>query len=274
MSKSNKEEKKAKYYPADNEKIQKKLEELGTGTFFKAKEGKNIIRILPPWSKEGVWYKEATLHYGLQNDSGKERAYPCLQMFGKDCPICNKKDEFAQGGEEDKKIAERLRPRTKYYANVMDRATGKVMIWGFSAKTLSTLLSYTSDPDYGDISDPEEGFDLVIERQGTGRTDTRYQIRMKPKPTEVDMDEVRLFDLDKEVIEEKDEEELEELIEQNFGEAVSKKSKKKKDEDDDDSDDEEDEEDKDEDEEDSKERNKKKKGKVKEDDDDDEDKED
>jgi len=257
-----KEVKKQKYFETDSEKIQKKLEELGTGTFFKAKEGKNIVRILPPWSKEGIWYKEATLHYGLKNESGKERAYPCLKMFDEECPVCSKRDELLEGGEEDKKIADQLRPRTKYYANVLDRTSNKIMIWGFSAKTLSILLSYTSDPDYGDISNPEEGFDIVIERTGTGRMDTRYQIRMKPKPSEVDMEEAgTLFNLDKEVVDDMEENALEEIVEQNFGEEIASKKKKKKVEDEDDEDDDED------DEEEEEEKPKKKKSKKGDDDD-------
>jgi hypothetical protein len=227
-----KEDKAKKYYPADTEKMQKKLEELGSGSFFKPKEGKNVIRILPPWSKAGTWYKEATLHYVSAGEE-KIKAYPCLKMYGKECPVCNKSEELASGGDEDQKIAERLRPRTKYYANIIDRKSGKAMLWGFSGKTLGILLGYQDDADYGkDISDPEEGFDVVIERQGTGRTDTRYQIRCKPKATAIEVDDWQemMKNLDKEVTEEVDEEKLEELIEEKFGSVSPKKKKKVEDE--------------------------------------------
>uniref|UniRef100_A0A6M3K1K7 Bacteriophage T4 Gp32 single-stranded DNA-binding domain-containing protein n=2 Tax=viral metagenome TaxID=1070528 RepID=A0A6M3K1K7_9ZZZZ len=277
-------EKKQRYYTADSEKIQKKLAEIGQGDFFKPKEGPNKIRILPPWSKSGLWFKEATLHYGLNDDSGRERGYPCLKQFDKDCPICAKIEELKEGGTEDKEMAKRIGPRTKFYANVLDRKTGGVLIWGFSRKTLGVLLGYDSDKeDYGDITNPESGFDVVVERTGTTKNDTRYQIRCKPKPSEVDMDTVDLHDLDKEVIDDLDEEALEEIVEANFG-MGKKKKKKHADEDEEEEDEEEEspkkkksksEDDEDEDEEDEEEEEEKpKKKKHKKDEDDEEDEED
>jgi len=241
MSKHDKEKK--KYYQADNEAIMKKLDELGSGTFFKAKEGKNQVRILPPWSKKGVWFKEATLHYGVAD----KKAYPCLKMFGKECPICNKAEELQEGSDEDRKIAGRLKPKTKYYVNIVDRKSGKVKIWGFSAKILGTLLSYVGDPDYGDITDPEEGYDVVIDRTGSGMTDTKYEVRCRPKPSEIDSEnwENEMHNLDTEVIDEVNESEIESVVEEKFGETLPKKSKKSKvDEDEEDDEDDEEEEDK------------------------------
>lgn len=218
------EEKRKKYYEADQEKLQKKLDEIGSGTYFKPKEGKNQIRILPPWNIEGLWYYEAAIHYGLTNEQGSERAYPCLKMFGKDCPVCSQREELLQGDKEDKKFADRIRPKTKYYTNILDRKTGKIMIWGFSAKTLGILLSYAADQDYGDISHPKEGFDVIVERTGTTRTDTKYQIRCRPKPSEVEeMDDLDLFKLDEVVVKEMEEDELQEIVDANFGESKLKK---------------------------------------------------
>jgi len=224
---------KHKYYTADPDKLQKKLESIGSGTYFKPKQGPNKIRILPPWSKEGIWYKEATLHYGLHDENDKERAYPCLKMFGERCPICDKREELLEGDGEDKKVADRLRPRTKFYANILDLKTNKVMIWGFSQKILGTLLSYESDPDHCDnkLTDPDEGFNVVVEREGTTKNDTRYQVRVKPKPSAIEAEdwEDHLFNLDTEVIEEMSKDDLEDVLTANFGSS----GKRRKDEDDD-----------------------------------------
>jgi hypothetical protein len=239
--KKDKEKKSKKYYLADQEKISKKLEELGSGTFFKAKGGKNTIRILPPWSAEGIWYKEATMHYSLVNEQGQERVYPCLKMFDEECPVCNQADLMREGSKEDQKAADRLRPRTKYFANIIDRKSGKVMIWSFSAKILGVLLSYCGDPDYGDLTHPEEGFDVIIERTGTGMLDTRYNIRVRPRPSAIDIEgwENKLFDLDKEVVNEISFDELEAIVGANFD---SKPSRSKADDEDEEEDDDEEEE--------------------------------
>lgn len=221
-----KDKKVKKYYSADMEKIQKKLSEIGSGDYFKPKEGKNIIRILPPWSSEGVWYKEAVIHYGVKNEKGKERGYACLKMFDKECPICEKHAELVKEGEESKELAYSILGRVKYYTNILDRKSGKVMIWGFSSKTLGILLSYCQDPDYGDISDPENGYDVIIEREGTGRMDTRYQIRCRPKASAIDVEgwEDKLRNLD-ELNEEPDADKLEELISDMFSDGPRKKKK-------------------------------------------------
>ena len=54
-----KKKKKSAVRRTDIDKVKRKLDELG-GSFFKAKEGKNIVRILPPWNDEGVFYYEAS----------------------------------------------------------------------------------------------------------------------------------------------------------------------------------------------------------------------
>ena len=230
---------KPKYFVADQSKLQQKLDELGTGTFFKPKEGKNTVRILPPWSDSGLWYKEATMHYGLANLEGKERAQPCLKMFGNACPVCEARMELEKGTQEDKKAADRIRPRTKYYTNILEGKSGKVMIWGFTPKTLGILLSYCSDPDYGDISHPEEGFDVVIERQGTTRTDTKYQIRLRPKATAIEVEgwDAQMHNLDAEVVDEMEYDELLSIVESNFGTVKATNPKEGEETDDDDEDD-------------------------------------
>lgn len=224
---------KGKIYKTDMDKIQKKLEEIGSGTFWKALEGKNVIRVLPPWNDKGLFYFEATLHYGLRRE-GKERALPCL---GKgECPICRGIKDLAEGSREDQKLAKRFGPRTKYYANILDRKTGKICIWGFSRTILSVLLSAMADEDdYGDITDPEDGFDVIVERSGTS-LDTKYQVRVRPKASEVgEIDWDSLFDLEDEVVEDVSEEELEEIVEENLsgGDGSSKKKKRRGEDDDD-----------------------------------------
>ena len=222
-----------KYYKANLEKIQRKLEEISGGTYWKPKEGKNIIRILPPWSDSGEWYSEAKLHYGLSSE-GRNRAYPCL---GAKCPICDYARKLQKGSEEDKKLSSKLVPRTKFYVNMLDRKTGKSGIWSFSKKTLTILLSHVTDDDWGDITDPEKGNDVVIERAGTG-LQTKYEIRVKPKKTAIAIEgwEDQLHNLSEEVIEEMSAKELEKVLAENFGEEVMKSEEA----DDDDEDEEED----------------------------------
>lgn len=203
------------------DKIQKKMAELGTGKFFKPKEGKNQVRILPPWNDEGLFFLEATAHYGLKKE-GRDIPIPCSGKA--DCPICQFIRKMEKGGKEDTKLAKRLASRTKFYVNILDRKSEKVSIWGFSRKILGGLLNRMDDEDFGDITDPDEGFDVIIEREGTGMK-TSYDVRVKPKSSSVDLDELELLDLEKEVSRDLSEDEIEDLIEENFGEEGKRRPK-------------------------------------------------
>jgi hypothetical protein len=233
-----------KYFKTDTEKVRRRAETLGAGKYFKPKVGKNVVRILPPWSEEGLFYFETALHYGFQSD-GRERAYPCLKLLGKKaCPMCAFSDDLLSGSTEDQELGKRVQARRKFYATVIDRNNpGSAQIWGFSAKVLKVLSGYMDDPDWGDFTDPEEGHDIVIERTGSGRNDTRYEIRIKPRSTAIDVDgwEEMMIDLPKVVIEETSADQMQDIIDENYGEGAKSKKIRKAD-DDEDEDDEEDEE--------------------------------
>ena len=79
-----------KYYATDKEALQKKRSELGSGKYWQPKEGKNQIRILPPWSEEGVWFFKLPLHYGFKDEEDRNRAYPCFREWKNErCPACD-----------------------------------------------------------------------------------------------------------------------------------------------------------------------------------------
>lgn len=210
----------AKYFKANKEEMTKMKNALGSGKWFKPKDGKNQIRILPPWSKEGKWAFALALHYGFKDEEGRDRAHPCMKQWkGVRCPACDMLSllKKVDGAE---KIVEKMNPKTKYYVNLIDRKVGddKVFIYGLSAKLLNEILAYDDDEDYGNVTDPEEGYDFVLEKTGSGLT-TRYAIRIKPKTTAAgDFEE--LFNLDEEVPNDISVLELAQLCEKQFGDMV------------------------------------------------------
>lgn len=212
-----KQPKEKKLYSTDMDKVQKELARLGSGSYFKPKEGKNYVRILPPMNNSGLFYHEATLHYGLKRD-GKNISVP---YTGESSPVMALIKKLEKEGPEGAKLAKRLAPRTKYYANVIDRSSGKVQVWGFSKKILSSILSAMGDPDLGDITDPEDGHDLVVERSGQN-LETKYEIRVRPKPSHIgeDVDLDQMKDLET-LVDDMDDDEIEGLIDENFGNGAS-----------------------------------------------------
>jgi hypothetical protein len=209
-------------YSSDPDAIADALADLGGGNFFKPIEGqKNVVRILPPYNDSGKYFFEAKLHYGFKQ-GGKTISIPHVPGGY----IEKKLNALASEGEEGSKLAKRYGVRTKFYVNVIDRATGQVKIWGFSKKIMQALNSfYKDDEDGGMFDDPESGYDVIIERTGKG-LDTKYEIRFKVKPTPAipaGEEAPELFDLEAETSKEFTAGELKEIWAETFAGAGNEK---------------------------------------------------
>ena len=71
---------------------------------------------------------------------------------------------FDEGTEDSIKMAKHLLPRQRFFAPVMVRGEEHlgVRVWGFGKMAYEKLLALVLNPEYGDITDPEEGTDLVV----------------------------------------------------------------------------------------------------------------
>ena len=61
-----------------------------------------------------------------------------------------------------------------------------VKFWGFGKTVYQELLSVIADPDYGDITDPVNGRDIMIESQTPAEAGNQYgktTVRVKPNQT-------------------------------------------------------------------------------------------
>jgi hypothetical protein len=66
-----------------------------------------------------------------------------------------------------------------------------VKFWGFGKTVYQELLSIIADPDYGDITDPVNGRDIVVEfktAEEVGASFPKTTIRVKPNQTTVTED--------------------------------------------------------------------------------------
>jgi hypothetical protein len=69
---------------------------------------------------------------------------------------------------------------------VRGRENEGVKFWGFGKTVYQELLSVIADPDYGDITDPINGRDIMIERQTPAEAGNQYgktTVRVKPNMT-------------------------------------------------------------------------------------------
>jgi archaellum component FlaC len=92
------------------------------------------------------------------------------------------------GDKDDWKAAKKMEPKLRTFVPVLVRGEeGEgVRFWGFGKTVYQEILGYIADPDYGDISDPELGRDIVVEVVSAEDSGTSYPvttIRVKPKET-------------------------------------------------------------------------------------------
>lgn len=161
---------------------------LGGGGWWRPVVGVSTIRILPPVGTMDYFFVEVGQHY--IDDKAKPHYCPAITSEGKlPCPICEVNEELYRAGEKD--AASKFRASRSFFMNVIDRSNpGQgVQKYGPGTTVFQAIASMISDPDYGDVSDAVEGYDIKIERVGEGRENTKYQTRPVKRSTPLGTDE-------------------------------------------------------------------------------------
>ena len=159
--------------------------------WFRMQSGRNIVRILPPLEDGGDFYTEVHVHYNLGLD-GKRQVVCPKHTEGKPCPVCELIDELKNGTEEEQQLAKDYKAKLKYYYNVMDTTLterdercGKVQVMSSGVQIFEQILSIICDPIFGDITDPDKGRDILINKDAKGRQ-TSYTVQAHPNQTSVE----------------------------------------------------------------------------------------
>lgn len=150
---------------------------------WKPKEGKNIIRIVPSKETPANPFVELHFHY-LGN-----KTYLSPLSYGNRDPIA----EFADGLKSDPNRDPKERwaearpfmPKLRTYTTIIVRGEEEkgVRFYSFGQTVYKEILSYINDPDYGDITDPTTGRDIVLEYTDKKNSDTNFaktSIKVKP----------------------------------------------------------------------------------------------
>jgi hypothetical protein len=169
--------------------IKKRLSQLQTSNtrtsnLWKPQPGKTQIRIVPNTTNKDMPFIELFFHYELG-----DRSYLSPISFGRPDPI----EEFANklktgGNRDDYQLGRKIEAKLRAFAPVVVRGAENegVKFWGFGKTVYQELLSVIADPDYGDISDPVSGRDVVVEfktAEETGRSFPSTGVRVKPNQT-------------------------------------------------------------------------------------------
>lgn len=162
----------------------KQLESKGSGNgFVFCKDGTTRIRIKSPGDDQELGIELVTFFLG--GDIGSVYS---PETFGEPCPFMEKYLELKNSSNElDKELAKKFIPKRRYALGclVYSDDKGKSVDYNGQDKVVivprgvyqDIIELYLDEDDYGDMTDPKEGYDIKITRSGSGQFDTTYSAR-------------------------------------------------------------------------------------------------
>ena len=175
----------------DLKKMRAKLDTLQNrggdkkSNFWRPKDGEQTLRIVP--TADGDPFKDFHFHYLEVNGQRKSVLCP-KKNFGDSCSICDFASSLYREGTPDSiKQAKGLFARQRFFSPVLVRGEEEsgVRIWGYGKMAYESLLNLVLNPDYGDITDTDEGTDLNIiygKPAGASFPQTKIQPRRRTSP--------------------------------------------------------------------------------------------
>lgn len=185
------------------DKLKKKRNELGASSKKKdilfVEEGTIRVRVLK--TKQNEIAAEVSHIFMSKGDvySASTLGEPCYAM--------EKYNELKKSkDDEDQELASKIYPKKVYLLPVVvyEDGKGKKIDKEKSGKLLKitkgvyeSIIDLYLDSEWGDMTDPKEGFDIKITRKGKGKTDTEYTLA-PCQPTPLDKEWAKKeIDLDK-----------------------------------------------------------------------------
>ena len=162
------------YYAPKIEELEKELKSGGTPNYcnypvWTPREEVNRIRILPPWSPRGSIFKVLYIHWFGSKDN--MQSCICRRMFRKRCFICEEVTKLLANGVLTQEQARKYSPKRRAFCNGIDMNDIEkgVQIMSLPVnKVVDPLMKFYHNPEYGDFTHPETGYDITIERESSG----------------------------------------------------------------------------------------------------------
>jgi len=154
----------------DIKKMREKLNKLNdksgkgkTTQYWKPIENADSsIRIVP--TEDGDPLKEFYFHY-LRSEKKFQSVLCPKKNYGENCPMCDLVSKlYKEGDEESRKMAKDMSAKQRFFSPIVVRGEEEkgVQLWGYSKTIYEELLKLMLNPEYGDITDQDEGLDLVV----------------------------------------------------------------------------------------------------------------
>lgn len=192
-------------------KIKDKLNNLrnsggnNTSKLWKPDEGDHRIRLVPyRWQKDYP-FLELRFHYELPGPNylspmsfDEEGGIGTQELVERSDPIAEFAEEVRRNrGQEGYEMWKTLFPKRRTFAPVIVRGEEDkgVRFYGFGKTIFENLLEKFADPDWGDLSDPQEGRDIKLTYIPRSQSDTQFpqtKINVSPKKTPLAKDQSKL----------------------------------------------------------------------------------
>jgi hypothetical protein len=186
----------------DRSKIKDKLNNLrssggnNTSKLWKPDEGTQRIRIVPyRWQKDYP-FLELYFHYELPGPNylspisfDEQGGIGSDELVNRRDPIAEFAEEVRRNrGQEGYEMWKTLFPKRRTFAPVVVRGEEDkgVRFWGFGKTVFEDLLEKFADPEWGDLSDPQNGRDIKITYIPRAQSDTNFpktKTSVSPKKT-------------------------------------------------------------------------------------------
>lgn len=174
--------------------------------FFKARQGENVLRVVPPAMVWQDWFKEQGVrpspffmvwkHFFERPDKpGAWISTPCPHKMAVGvCPLCHQAAKLrATGDPVDDEQGWDMTAKHKVLMNVIDRDNPDLgpLIWEISApmgrwkgRTMyEKLRALMTGRNAANIVTPtDRGFDIILTKTGQGRTGTTYTLQAERNP--------------------------------------------------------------------------------------------
>ncbi len=148
-------------------------------------------RILPPWSAAGAWALGSSIHW-----LGKQILVCPNTVERGTCPFCDVHFRI-KGDQKFAADVQVIRPSKRFYANFLPEGKKENFLFSFGWNVYSPINTIQESGEYGDLTDPEHGRNLILARTVKGKA-IKDSVYPAPNPSIIEVVEVleNLFDLD------------------------------------------------------------------------------
>lgn len=185
--------------PLDLSALRAKLNELKGAAarndiLWKPAEGPNLVRIVPLKDNPDNPFIELYFHYL------GSKTYLSPLSFGEPDPIAEFADELRAGGgltKDEWRETKKFVPQRRTFVPIIDRNRPQngVRYWAFGKTVYTDILNVMADPEYGDITDVQNGRDIKVNFVPQEKSDTNFAkttILISPKQTALTKDSEEL----------------------------------------------------------------------------------